>query len=492
MLAIQRPRMGSTQPSDPNLPFGYAVDPSQDFFLDPPEPAPGAPLLSDNDTKLLSSFFEDMTADHYNLPSFGEGLNFSDAWLDLPPQFMGTATSFGQSPAPPPLASPGHAMAHADFSDMMSMSSTLMPPPPPPPPQQQQQQQQHHHHHHHQHHQQHQPQSHPSLEQHASADVLQAASTLLHNGSSSRSNASGSGPMFGGGGSSSSSSGRDVPHSLGPPVGHLRHQPMEDFKRAERGSIAQASLIDDHESTFADMFFGPAPGERVSAQRTNQAVNIDVQWGSDARFNRSNSFVPDPKETYDALSKSQLRYMECLEPSQSTDNTRAPSPNGEHALAKGHSRKSSEILKKEEDADAPPRKRRKSRNTKEDADEDEEENGTITKAARKRKTKAEPVPATSPTENGTASRRRKSGTGAAKPPRENLTEAQKRENHIKSEQKRRTLIKEGFDDLCELVPGLKGGGFSKSTMLTMAAEWLEDIMKGNDELRAQETALVIR
>ncbi|KAK2047500.1 helix-loop-helix DNA-binding domain-containing protein [Colletotrichum somersetense] len=486
MLAIQRPRMGSTQPSDPNLPFGYAVDPSQDFFLDPPEPAPGAPLLSDNDTKLLSSFFEDMTADQYNLPSFGEGLNFSDAWLDLPPQFMGTATSFGQSPAPPPLASPGHAMAHNDFSDMISLSSTLMPPPPPPPPQQQQQ----HHHHHHQHQQQqhqqqqHQPQSHPSLE-HASADVLQAASTLLHNGSSSRSNASGSGPMFG-------SSSRDVPHSLGPPVGHLRHQPMEDFKRAERGSIAQASLVDDHESTFADMFFGPAPGERVSAQRTNQAANIDVQWGSDARFNRSNSFVPDPKETYDALSKVQLRYMECLEPSQSTDNTRPPSPNGEHALGKGHSRKSSEILKKEEDADAPPRKRRKSRNTKEDVDEDEEENGTATKAARKRKTKSESIPATSPAENGTAGRRRKSGTGGAKPPRENLTEAQKRENHIKSEQKRRTLIKEGFDDLCELVPGLKGGGFSKSTMLTMAAEWLEDIMKGNDELRAQETALVIR
>ncbi|KAK1720109.1 helix-loop-helix DNA-binding domain-containing protein [Colletotrichum lupini] len=435
--------MGSTQPSDPNLPFGYAVDPSQDFFLDPPEPAPGAPLLSDNETKLLSSFFEDMTADHYNLPSFGEGLNFSDA-----------------------------CMPHNDFADMMSMGSNLMPPPPPPPQQQPPPPPQQHHH----------QQSHPTLDQHASADVLQAASTLLHNGSSSRTNTNGSGPMF--------SSTRDVPHSLGPPVGHLRHQPMEDFKRAERGSVAQASLVDDHDSTFADMFFGPAPGERVSSQRANQVPNIDVQWGSDARFNRSNSFVPDPKETYDALSRGQLRYMECLEPSQSTDNTRPPSPNGEHAIGKGHSRKSSEVLKKEEDADAPPRKRRKSRSTKEEVDEDDEENGTTMKAARKRKTKTEPTSATPPAENGTG-RRRKSGTGA-KPARENLTDAQKRENHIKSEQKRRTLIKEGFDDLCELVPGLKGGGFSKSTMLTMAAEWLEEIMKGNDELRAQESALVGR
>jgi hypothetical protein len=77
----------------------------------------------------------------------------------------------------------------------------------------------------------------------------------------------------------------------------------------------------------------------------------------------------------------------------------------------------------------------------------------------------------------------------AKPSRENLSEEQKRENHIRSEQKRRTLIKEGFDDLCELVPGLKGGGFSKSTMLTMAAEWLEELLKGNEALAAQLSAL---
>jgi len=51
------------------------------------------------------------------------------------------------------------------------------------------------------------------------------------------------------------------------------------------------------------------------------------------------------------------------------------------------------------------------------------------------------------------------------------------------------LIKEGFDDLCELVPGLRGGGFSKSTMLSMAADWLEDILEGNEALAAQLSAL---
>lgn len=86
-------------------------------------------------------------------------------------------------------------------------------------------------------------------------------------------------------------------------------------------------------------------------------------------------------------------------------------------------------------------------------------------------------------------KRRKSAVNNSKLSRENLSEEQKRENHIKSEQKRRTLIKEGFDDLCDLVPGLRGGGFSKSTMLTMAAEWLEDLLKGNEALATQLATL---
>lgn len=51
------------------------------------------------------------------------------------------------------------------------------------------------------------------------------------------------------------------------------------------------------------------------------------------------------------------------------------------------------------------------------------------------------------------------------------------------------MIKEGFDDLGDLVPGLKGGGFSKSTTLAMAAEWLEDLLRGNKTLAAQVASL---
>ncbi|KAL0260474.1 hypothetical protein SLS55_004163 [Diplodia seriata] len=72
---------------------------------------------------------------------------------------------------------------------------------------------------------------------------------------------------------------------------------------------------------------------------------------------------------------------------------------------------------------------------------------------------------------------------AAKQARENLTEEQKRSNHILSEQKRRNLIKQGFDEMNELVPGLKAGGFSKSSTLMEGAKFLEDLIVGNQILR---------
>ena len=67
--------------------------------------------------------------------------------------------------------------------------------------------------------------------------------------------------------------------------------------------------------------------------------------------------------------------------------------------------------------------------------------------------------------------------------RDNLTEAQKRENHIHSEQKRRNLIRQGFEELCALVPELKAGGYSKSAVLIHAANYLDDLKKGNARLR---------
>ena len=78
--------------------------------------------------------------------------------------------------------------------------------------------------------------------------------------------------------------------------------------------------------------------------------------------------------------------------------------------------------------------------------------------------------------------RRRSSPVGRKPPRENLTEEQKRSNHIQSEQKRRNLIKLGFEDTNRMVPELRAGGFSKSNMLQEAAKFMRDLQKGNDQL----------
>jgi len=67
--------------------------------------------------------------------------------------------------------------------------------------------------------------------------------------------------------------------------------------------------------------------------------------------------------------------------------------------------------------------------------------------------------------------------------REHLSEAEKRQNHIQSEQKRRNQIKSGFDTLTELVPELRGGGYSKSAVLQHAAVYVENLVGGNTALR---------
>ena len=65
-----------------------------------------------------------------------------------------------------------------------------------------------------------------------------------------------------------------------------------------------------------------------------------------------------------------------------------------------------------------------------------------------------------------------SPTNAADRPR--LTEAQKKENHIRSEQKRREAIREGFDRLASIVPGLEGQGRSEAVVLGGAIKLMRE------------------
>ena len=76
-----------------------------------------------------------------------------------------------------------------------------------------------------------------------------------------------------------------------------------------------------------------------------------------------------------------------------------------------------------------------------------------------------------------------------KPSRKNLSEAQKRENHIQSEKKRRDLIRLGYSQLSELVPSARGAGFTNRDVLDHSVEWLVSLMTGNERLELQLASL---
>ncbi|KAI0376160.1 hypothetical protein F5Y04DRAFT_273945 [Hypomontagnella monticulosa] len=459
--------MGSEQPLDGNAPFGYQI--SDDFlFLRAPTPPPGDPLLSHDDSRILNLFFEGMGSNQYP-PSYGEGLNFSEQWIsELPPAFVGHTTSFGQQPQ---HSSPISGLPTTTYQDVFTFGQNMMPPPPPPPPQPPLQLQ----------HPQHQlhstPSPHTPIEQNAHADVAAVLTSLHH--------------------------GHQNGHSSGPngitrtPVVPSQHNasPVNQIRPPSRNPISpeQSTPIrhrhtssNEADTLFADMMFGSAQG--LPSQRP--AETAELQWGSDSSFARAQGYIPPNHEYTDLLEQKRLGVLKVFSISDSAATTRPSSPvtNGESSsitirdgIANGH-------VKQDCNGEAPPAKRRKSKSrAKEEIEEDIEDISSIPPktVARKRKSKADlkgPPEASSSAAQDTPGKRRKSTLNASKAPRENLTDAQKRENHIKSEQKRRGAIKEGFDDLSELVPNLKGGGYSKSTMLTIAGEWLEALLKGNEEL----------
>ncbi|EON68015.1 hypothetical protein W97_07162 [Coniosporium apollinis CBS 100218] len=99
------------------------------------------------------------------------------------------------------------------------------------------------------------------------------------------------------------------------------------------------------------------------------------------------------------------------------------------------------------------------------------------------KTKRASIPASSSATTAASASASAAAAPASKPARENLTEEQKRQNHILSEQKRRNLIRKGFEKLNELVPELRENCPSKSQVLDLTAGFLDRLIQGNGELR---------
>lgn len=72
----------------------------------------------------------------------------------------------------------------------------------------------------------------------------------------------------------------------------------------------------------------------------------------------------------------------------------------------------------------------------------------------------------------------------ASSPKPHLSEEQKKANHIASEKKRRTNIREQYDKLAEMTPGMEGQGRSEGKVL-------EEVVKHGHALQ-QERAKLIR
>lgn len=73
-------------------------------------------------------------------------------------------------------------------------------------------------------------------------------------------------------------------------------------------------------------------------------------------------------------------------------------------------------------------------------------------------------------------------TTAAEKPR--LTEQEKKNNHIASEQKRRAAIRENFDLLAAAVPGMEGQGRSEAVVLQAAVDYMRKNIQERKELLA--------
>ncbi|TAQ83455.1 hypothetical protein B7494_g8222 [Chlorociboria aeruginascens] len=442
MLAVQRPQSMGSKPPNLEMPFGYSFDNNASDFRfpsPPPPPAPGASLLDDNESKFLDNFLDGVSSEHFNYDFFTnapDGSELGLGWDEIPPAFMGTASSFGQQPQSTSNVLSNNAAAFHDASPRLDAG--------------------------------------PSLPSTTSADVL-AAATLLQNGSNARSQSMSNRSAFGYSAAAPSPSAPSIPYPL----------PSYPAERVQR-YLKDNFIADRH---FADMVYGE--GQSVVEARPRPKPlppKIDLRWGSDSLFSSTQGFVdPSVQNKIEAVERSQIEIVDqALAPASSEENTRPSSPVDAYVA------RLKAAINTNDEGDEKPRRRRKSKYP--DEEDGTGESPPKLNGSRKRKSihrgtsNKYPVPSS---EQG--AKRRKSSTAAAavaaaaaaRGNRENLTEDQKRENHIKSEQKRRTLIREGFEDLNELVPGLRGGGFSKSATLIMAADWLEDLLRGNEVLNGR-------
>lgn len=483
-LLTPRTDLSEDPNSDPSI-FDFLPDP-------PPDPAPGNPILTTAEENGLANILAGIVSNGYGEQNFGEGV-IGDEWM-MPPNLMGTATSFGLHPQ---LNMPDHLLSDAFYQESTSQTfatnnSMLASAPPAsttpngyaaPGPSQAAASSPvtgatpntytatgpsltnaspvHHH---------------PIDQPQPSEDVL-AAANVLHSGSHGRSHSVQHEAMF--------SNAPQRTSTMGPPVGHLRHQQWSEFKQEGR-RMSQSTHAAEQEAAFSSWIYGP---EAQPSQRNDQPrAPVDLQYGTDQSFNNNNQpFVPSSeKDSSEAIQKEHMRYFSAIELSKSANTTRPTSPiMNTEGLPFNLKTRAPPPIKIEANGDGGKKWRKGKREEEED---DEEPQSAVSKTSvRKRKQKGDPAHSPGGVAEAVGSGKRRKSSAAAK--RENLTEDQKRENHINSEKKRRKVIQTGFENLAVIVPAIKGGNPSKSAMLEAAVAWLEELLDGNETLKGQLSQL---
>ncbi|TGJ66268.1 hypothetical protein EYR41_007913 [Orbilia oligospora] len=219
---------------------------------------------------------------------------------------------------------------------------------------------------------------------------------------------------------------------------------------------------------------------KAAPAATNERPHLSIpvlQWGSDPNFKFGGYSSTLAKEVHSKKEDMLVeRAMAMLAKGGYSGNTTAVNTTV-NSPTENRSYPGVKALEDEESI-VSPSKRRKSFHRKTSEEEDESSSSSPHPSRARSKSMASKDDLTSPVASKQKKKKKPKG-----PKRENLSEAQKRENHIQSEQKRRNLIREGFDDLCNLVPDLRGGGYSKSAILIHAANFLEQLEDGNKALQ---------
>ncbi|KAB8235427.1 basic helix-loop-helix domain-containing protein [Aspergillus alliaceus] len=418
-------------------PFGYSFLSPMDTPYEPaPAPPPGPALLDDNESNMLDNFFTTMNSNHFTTDFWqhrhqNKSLGpTSFEWSDeLPPTFEGSATSLSQPSLP-----------HRGL-DKSGMGV---------------------------------------LPNHSNSDILSTASMFYQNGM----NGTGLVPPFP---HHSFSSFPEIDFNNSRMNGRMKNQPpppsLPMSSKPQNTFVSARTPVGYHTS---EMLFDVH--EPISPEQQATAKVRPLHWGSDVSFMDQGYVAPPDQPNVEEQTQQLLRHLESLEPQSSAANTRAPSPeritgsHNAHWAGPDTTGPLNDLRREYRDSmeDLSQPKKRQRTLIKEEDDENSEGDDSKPRSRRSKSTSYGKNRRMS-----TETIRKSKLQQGAKPARENLTEEQKRNNHILSEQKRRNLIRQGFDDLCTLVPGLKGGGFSKSAMLTQAADWLEDILRGNEILKAQ-------